>query len=106
MEWLIGALVIGGITGTLGAIDSVKTDEQAETQIDDQLKSLEKEYLLATEEADLKYEQAKEEAGRNADQAKLQADLKDKESDITEKVLSSDFNKAINELYLSQKSDT
>lgn len=115
--WLagIGAL----LAGTGGLVDSIIETKRTKKDAEDQLADLIKSYGLKTEEAELEYKKAKEEAGRNADEADvkaaqtekqaaqedLQADLKDAEQDVTERIVSGDFNTAIDNLYLSQKAD-
>ena len=105
MDWVLATVIFAGITGLLGAADSWKSDEQAYNELESQKTHLKTSYENSLAEAGLEFNKAKEEAGRNAEQTKQQADIKDKETDISEKVISNDFNAAIDNLYLSQKSD-
>lgn len=98
MEWLVAG-IFALIGGGLGLADSLISDTNAENFINEQ-------YKLKKKEAELGYEQAKDEAKRNADKADLQADMTDKAQDIQEKGLSADFNAAIDNLYLNQANDT
>lgn len=118
MPWWIAG--IGALlAGTGGAVDSIIETERKKNDAEDQLEDLIKSYGLKTEEAELEYKKAQEEAERNAKEADvkaaqtekqaaqedLQADLKDAEQDVTERIVSGDFNTAIDNLYLSQKAD-
>lgn len=118
----IGAL----LAGTGGMVDTIIENKRKKKDAEDQLEQLKALYGLETKEAELDYKKAKEEAERNADEAylkaeqqdkqaaqtekqaaqeDLQADLKDAEQNVTERIVSGDFNTAIDNLYLSQKSD-
>ena len=101
--FVAGALAIIG--GALGFGIGSKNEADKASEIREQLRDLEEDYINAQEEAKLKYEAAKKQAERNAQQADLQADLTDKQLDIGERSLSVDFNTAIDNLYLNQMSD-
>ena len=104
MEWLIPAIIaLIGATG--GLVDSLVENKRARDDLQDQIDNLDALYGLEKEEAGLEYNNAKDEANRNAEEAKLQADLKDAEQTKTEQIVSGDFNTAIDNMYLSQAND-
>ena len=100
---LAGILALLGGTG--GFVDSIIEGIKTKNDAYDQKRYQEELYELEKINAKEEFEQAKEEAGRNADQADLQADLSDTQQDISEKIVSGDFNSAIDNMYLSQTSD-
>lgn len=116
MDFLIASTIIAGIValvkGSVDAIDSAQDDKKAREKIDDEQDYLEATYNNSLDQAEEQFntakdneEKNKEEAYRKADVTDLQADLSDKGLNISERSLSSDFNTAIDNLYLSQASD-
>ena len=105
MGWLVAG--IGALVGAIGGgIGAAKDADNAREAAEAQKKYLKDQYNLQKKEAELQFNKAKEEANRNAQKANLQADLTDQAQDISERTLSNDFNAAIDNLYLSQASDT
>lgn len=96
-------LAAGASSGLLGSLIDDKNAREAAARQKAQVEAM---YKLAVEDANQKFEAAKEQANRNAKQQELQAELTDKSLDITEQGLSNDFNAAIDQMYLSQTSDT
>lgn len=101
--WIAGLGALLGGTG--GLLDSIIGNKRKRDDISDQIDNLDTLYGLQKKQAEDEFEKAKEEAGRNADQADLQADFSDTQQDLTEKIVSGDFNSAIDNMYLSQTSD-
>ena len=95
-------LAAGATAGLWGSLIDDKNAREAAARQKAQVEAM---YKLAVEEANQKFEAAKEQANRNAKQQELQADLTDKSLDISEQALSNDFNSAIDQLYLSEQSD-
>ena len=95
-------LAAGAASGLWGSLIDDKNAREAAARQKAQVEAM---YKLAVEEANQKFEAAKEQANRNAKQQELQADLTDKSLDISEQALSNDFNAAIDQLYLSEQSD-
>ena len=119
MPWLIPAVValIGAVGNGIGAANDI---DKARKDAQDQLTFIDELYTLQTDKARQDFEEAQKQAQKNADEANRQADIADKEADYTDKLaditdlgqnlqeraLSNDFNTAIDNLYLSQLSDT
>ena len=97
------AAVIGGVINT---VDTINTNYDELDRLDAEKKRVEDAYDLQNKQAEDEYSAAKETAEKNAERAKQNADLTDLGQDIAEKSLSNDFNSAIDQLYLSQASDT
>ena len=95
-------LAAGATSGLWGSLIDDKNAREAAARQKAQVEAM---YKLAVEDANQKFEAAKEQANRNAKQQELQADLTDKSLDISEQALSNDFNAAIDQLYLSEQSD-
>ncbi len=107
MEFALIAGIIGAAVGAAsGLIGTLTDDYRARERDQERLNQIEEDYSLATKEAELKYKQAEDEARRNAEKAKVQADLIDQSAELNERTLSSDVNSAIDDLYLSQAADT
>ena len=105
----IGLIVAGGIAlvaGATGIWGSLEDDKRARDEAAREKEYVEEMYEINSERAAEEFAAAKEQAERNAAQAEKQADLTDRSLDVTEQGLSNDFNAAIDQLYLSQTSDT
>ena len=104
------ALVLGIIGlaagATAGLWGSLIDDKNAREAAARQKAYIEEMYKINKEKATQEFEAAKEQANRNADRQDQQAELTDKSLGVTEKGLSNDFNAAIDQMYLSQTSDT
>ena len=96
-------LAAGAASGLWGSLIDDKNAREAAARQKAQVEAM---YKLAVDEANQKFEAAKEQANKNADRQEQQAELTDKSLDVTEKGLSNDFNAAIDQMYLSQTSDT
>lgn len=101
----IFSAIMTGIGIVVGIAKSAKEDERARKEAEEQKKYIEEMYKINKEKADEEYATAKENAERNAKQQELQADLTDKSLDLTEQGLATDFNAAIDQMYLSQEAD-
>lgn len=99
----LGGAILGAASGLVGSLQS---DRQARERLAKDREDVLKMYELNVKTAKEDFEKAQKEAERNAKQTELQADLTDKSLDITEQGLYNDFNAAIDQLYLSQESDT
>lgn len=106
MDPLTIGLIVAGIGGLLGGIGYGADADKKKKEAEAQKKYLEEQYKLKKEAAELEYAEAQKQANRNAEKAKLQADLTDKAQNIAESTLSNDINTAIDNLYLSGASDT
>ena len=105
MAWWLIPAIISLVGGTGGLVDSLVENKRARDDLQDQIDNLDALYGLEKKEAGLEYNKAKDEANRNAEEAKLQADLKDAEQTKTEQIVSGDFNTTIDNMYLSQAND-
>ena len=103
---LIAGIITAVVGATAGMIQSLVDDDKARKDAAQSLDYVNQEYNLKKAEADLEFNQAKEEAQRNADKLNEQADLTDLSQDVAEKTLANDFNTTIDNLYLSQEQDT
>ncbi|MBO7735084.1 MAG: hypothetical protein J6S67_21150 [Methanobrevibacter sp.] len=104
MWWLVGiGAAIGGLSGLFGGLsDTKRAKEDAQAQKD----HIDELYNLQKEQAEEDWNNAQETANKNADRMNDKADLTDLAQNITETAVSNDFNTAIDNLYLSQASDT
>jgi len=100
------AVVLGMLGMFGGMLGATIEDQNAQQEYQDYMDQIDQMYLLEQEEAKLKFDEAKRQAEKSAKEAELQADLTDKAQDITETSLATDFNTAIDDLYLSQANDT
>lgn len=106
---MLGALIVGAIVGiaagTTGMVNSVLNDTKAFNDAVAQQKYIDELYKLQKEREEEEFRAAKEEAEKNAELARQQADLVDLGQDIAEQRASIDFNTAIDNMYLSQATD-
>lgn len=100
------ALFLAGLGALFGLANTGIQAAQANEQAQKQKEHNEKMYELNKARAEEDFNAAKEQAERNAQQADLQADLADQALNINEQGLSTDFNTAIDNMYLNQQADT
>lgn len=103
---LAAAIVVGIIKGSVDAAASHIEDDNEYNRLSKEKTRIEEEYKLQKKQAEDDFKAAKDEAERNAKKGEAEADLTDLGADITETAVSNDFNAAIDDLYLSQASDT
>lgn len=106
----IASLVIAGIlavvAGTLNAKGQYDSDTEEWNRLQKEQTRIDDAYALQLQQAEDDFKAAQDEAERNAKKGEAEADLADLGADITENAVSNDFNTAIDNLYLSQASDT
>lgn len=104
MEWIIGAgIAIGAAIGA--GIAQWKKNKEEKERAEQQKEYNEKMYKLNKARAETEFAAAKEEAQRQASEMMADANLADKQVDLTENSLSSDFNAAIDNIYYAQEGD-
>ena len=103
---LIAGIITAAVGATSGLLGSIQNDVEAYQKAEAQGNYIDALYLKQKEQAKLEFDKAKEDAEKNAARAEQQADLTDLSTDITEKSASNDINSAIDNLYLSEASDT
>lgn len=102
---IIAGIVVAAVVGTAAAIGTAIDDKRAREQAAQEKDYIEEMYEINKQRAEEEFEAAKEKAERNAAQTEKQAELTDKSLDVTEKGLATDFNTAIDQMYLSQEAD-
>lgn len=103
---LAAALIVGLISGSVNAAASHLEDSDEWNRLEAKKRRAEKAYNANKKKAEDDFLQAQTEAERNAKKGEEEADLVDLGADITETAVGNDFNAAIDDLYLSQASDT
>ena len=106
MDPLTIGLIVAGVGAFASGIGSLFDSKKKRKEAEAAKAYQEEQYNLKKEAAELEFKEAQRQANRNAQKANLQADLADKSLDIGERTLSNDINTAIDNLYLSQASDT
>lgn len=107
MEIAAIAAIIGAAAGAASGLSgTIQNGVNAYGEAEAKQQYITNMYLLNLARANEEFIAAKEEAEKNAKYANQQADLSDLGQDITERAASADFNTAIDNLYLSQASDT
>ena len=104
MEWIVSGIfaLLGGVGN---AVDTILGINKAHDEASDQINYIDEMYNLQKEKAQQDYDEAKKQAEKNAKLANQQADLTDLGQDIAERSVSNDFNRAIDNLYLSGAQD-
>lgn len=103
---LEAAIITGLISWFGGMLGTAINDDNERNKLQREIDYIDEMYNLNKQEAEDEFNEAKRQANKNADEAEQQADLTDLGQNIAEKSASNDFNTAIDNMYLSQASDT
>jgi len=103
---LEAAILTGLVSWFGGMLGSALNDDKESEKLQREMDYIDEMYKLNTEKAEQEFKEATRQANKNADEAEQQADLTDLGQDIAEVAAGNDVNAAIDNLYLSQASDT